>query len=78
MSWSKLGLKVLDALRSGKLSSEDEFLAKHLLGFIVDHLWRVSEMTEFEVNFDDVALMRAFSVVGRDSEDKINRALRKN
>ena len=73
MSWSKLGLKVLDALRSGKLSSEDEFLAKHLLGFIVDHLWRVSEMTEFELNFDDVALMRAFSVVGRDSEDKINR-----
>ena len=73
MSWSKLGLKVLDALRSGKLSSEDEFLAKHLLGFIVNHLWRVSEMTEFELNFDDVALMRAFDVVGRNSEDKINK-----
>ena len=73
LSWTKLGLRILDLLRNEKLPNEDEFLAKHLVGFIANHLWRVSEMTEFELNFDDVALMRAFDTVGRDSEDRINR-----
>jgi hypothetical protein len=73
LSWTKLGLKIKDVLQNRKLPSEDKLLGKHLLGFITDHLWRVSEMTDFEINFDDVSLMRAFGVVGRDSEDKINR-----
>ena len=30
-------------------------------------------MTEVELNFDDVAIVRAFMAVGRDCEDKINR-----
>ena len=73
VSWTKLGLRILDAIRSGVLPGEEVFLAKHLLGFIMNHLWRASEMTEFEINFDDVALMRAYAAAGRDSEDKINR-----
>jgi hypothetical protein len=73
LSWSQLGMKVQDALRSSNLPEDEAFLAKHLLGFVVSHLWRVSEMTDFELSFDDIALMRAFDVVGRNSEDKINR-----
>jgi hypothetical protein len=72
-SWTTLGLQIQEALERRQLPQKERFLAKHLLGFITNHLWRASEMTEVELNFDDVALIRAFYRMGRDSENKINR-----
>lgn len=71
-SWTKLGLKIQDVLLTEDLPDNEIFLAKHLLGFITNHLWRDSEMSEFELGFDDVALIRAFNAIGHDCEDKIN------
>lgn len=73
LSWTALGVCLQDALTSGELPKDERFLTKHLLGFITNNLWRVSEMTEVELNFDDVAIIRAYTAVGRDCEDKINR-----
>jgi hypothetical protein len=73
MSWTQLGLEIQTALGTENLPEKEKFLARHLLGFISNHLWRVSEMTEIELNFDDVALLRAFTAIGRDTEVKIDR-----
>ena len=73
MSWTQLGLELQAALEAGNLPEKERFLAKHLLGFISNHLWRVSEMADVELNFDDVALLRAFTAMGRDTEVKIDR-----
>ena len=73
LSWTKLGLKLQDAVQDQQLPEKEKFLAKHLLGFITYNLWRTTEMSEFELNFDDVALIRAFAAIGRDCEETINR-----
>jgi len=72
-SWTGLGVCLQDNLKDGKLPKEEEFLAKHLLGFISKHLWRNFEMSDTRLGFDDVALLRAFYRIGRDCEDKVNK-----
>lgn len=71
-SWTMLGRCVESLLRDDRLEGVELFLAKHLLGFIRTHLWRSTEMADFRLEFDDVALLRAFAVLGKDCENKIN------
>lgn len=61
MTWTSLG-SVFEAIvgGDGQLPQIEQFLASHLLGFIKKFLWRRSEMSDTRIDFDDVALLRAF------------------
>jgi len=72
LSWTRLGLQVEMAIEDEKLPPQEVMLAKHLLGFIRTNLWSNSEMTETKIDFNDVALIRAFSKIGRDCEERVN------
>ena len=71
-SWTKLGLEVKAAIDGKTLPSNELLLASHLLGFIRTNLWRNDEMPETTLDFNDIALIRAFSQIGMDCENKVN------
>lgn len=73
LTWTEIGQQVQESLEQDELPPSEELLAKHLLGFIKRHLWRVSDMSRDRIDFDDLALLRAFSEIGIDCEKKINR-----
>lgn len=75
ISWTGLGLQVKAALDTGELPPQDELLAKHLLGFISTNLWRTDEMPNAKLDSNDIALIRAFSKIGRDCERKVGQLL---
>lgn len=72
-SWTSLGLLLEECLKQHGLPQNERFLTKHCLGFIKENLWSSSEMTDLSIGFDDIALLRAFSVIGKDIEVKVNR-----
>ena len=73
-TWTQIGQQVEEALEQDGLPPTDGFLAKHLLGFIMTHLWRTSDMSSDDrLGFDDVALIRAFSHIGVDCDKKVTR-----
>jgi len=72
LSWTSLGLVVKTAIEKQELPPQETLLAKHLLGFISKNLWRNQEMPKPKLDFNDVALVRAFSKIGKDCEAKIN------
>jgi hypothetical protein len=61
-TWTSLGslLEVVAGQRD-QLPPTELFLARHLLGFIKKFLWRRGEMSDDRMDFDDVALLRAFA-----------------
>jgi hypothetical protein len=73
LTWTGLAEVIVQALRKDTLPQPERFLAKHVLGFIRTHLWRASEMSEASLDFNDVALIRAFAVLAKDCEQKVNR-----
>jgi len=72
LSWTGLGLAVRAAMTTQSLPPEENLFAAHLLGFIRKNLWRIEEMpnTDLKLSFDDIALIRAFSRIGRECEKK--------
>ncbi len=74
VSWTRLGLEIRSAIKGQNLPPQETLLAKHLFGFISKNLWRLDEMpaTELRLDFNDIALIRAFSKIGRDCERKVN------
>lgn len=71
ISWTWLGIEVEKAIRSLALPAAESLLAAHLLGFIRLHFWEESEMPKQQLTFDDVALLRAFAVLGQPCEEKV-------
>jgi hypothetical protein len=71
-TWTKLGELFGEVLSGQNIPDRDQFLAEHVLGFIRQYLWRESEMKTTKVDFDDIALLRAFSDFGLDIEKKID------
>ncbi len=72
-TWSDLGLQVKAALDEKNIPADESLLARHMLGFIREHLWSATEMAKEELTFDDIALVRAFHLIGSDCDNKINR-----
>ena len=71
-SWTVLGDCIAKALDKQGVTESERFLAKHVLGFIRNYLWRASEMETTKVGFDDIALLRAFAAYGLEAEKKID------
>ena len=71
-TWTKLGQQIEQLLEDNSLTADDKLLGRHMVGFIREHLWRDIEMSETTIDFDDIALIRAFSTIGSDCERKIN------
>ena len=75
ITWTALGEQIASALRDTKMEPEEQLLARHALGFIRDHLWRTSEMSNLKIDFNDVALMRAFGALRADLDSKLQRLM---
>ncbi len=73
VTWTAVGQQLREVLKQTKLLPVDELLCKHLLGFIQRHLWRTADMSDDQLGFDDIALIRAFSHLGVDCDKKIAR-----
>jgi len=67
LTWTGLGELVKDALDEDAIPAFEKNLAQHMLGFIHQHLWRRTEMTEGELTFDHLAFLRAHWVLGLES-----------
>lgn len=72
LTWTSLGMAIKEALLD-PLPPQEALPAKHLLGFLMTHLWRSSEMPDAQLSFDDVALLRAFEQIGDDCRKKVDR-----
>ena len=69
VTWAGLGLQLKAALDAKDLPADESLLARHMLGFIRKHLWSASQMA---IDFDDIALLRAFAGLGMTCAEKIN------
>jgi hypothetical protein len=65
ITWGDLGRRVADLIESEGLTPTERFLARHLVGFIQDHLGDITVERD-ELAFDDVALLRAVARMGRE------------
>lgn len=72
ITWTQIGQQVEKLLSDQSLAPEEKLLARHMAGFIRKHLWKDTEMNETKIYFDDIALIRAFKMLGNDCERKIN------
>lgn len=73
LTWTGIGEQLARVLTTIPLVPHEQFLAKHVLGFIRENLWRVGEMSETRLDFNDVALIRAFGMLATTCEEKVNR-----
>lgn len=74
-TWTALGEQLVTALRDVTMTPEEKLLARHALGYIRDHLWRTSEMSDLQLDFNDLALMRAFGALREDLDSKLQRLM---
>lgn len=77
-TWTGLGLELEDILiKSDKLPDVEQFLGRHMLGFIRKNLWKEEEMPEekLELTFEDVALIKATYEKAVDLEKKLTSML---
>lgn len=65
LTWTQLGQAIEPLLTGDVLSGKEAFLARHLLGFIRNHFWEVIMNIDPRLDFDDIALMRAYSAIGK-------------
>jgi len=68
LTWTGLGVAVMDSLLADLLPAEEKPLARHMLGFIREHLWRSSEMANTRLNLDHIVLIRAYAAIGRECQ----------
>ena len=72
MTWTSLAQTIEEALADELLPPRERPLVEHMVGFVRRHLWRESDMANSKLDFDDIALLRAFTSFGIDCERKIN------
>jgi hypothetical protein len=75
LTWTGVGLQLESLLKEvDSLPAVEDFLARHVAGFIRDFLWSSAEMTDGRLDFDDVALLRAFAYEdrGKACEARVN------
>lgn len=72
VTWGELGRRVADLVLAEELAPTERFLARHLLGFIQDHLGDITVERD-ELAFDDVALLRAVARMGKDLARRVDR-----
>ncbi len=73
MTWTGVGIMLRDSIRIDAIPVEEHVIARHVLGFIADHFWRNAEMPESRLEFEDVAMLRAWSMMADDCEAKIEK-----
>jgi hypothetical protein len=72
VTWTELGMLLQQIIEDLELSDVERFLASHVLGFIKTHLWRRIEMDTTRLEFDDIALLKAFREIGLSLEKKVD------
>ena len=75
ITWAQLGKTVMQLISTSDIPPTDAMLAKHLVGFIKSSgngLWRAEEMKDMNLEFDDVALLRAMGTHGARLEQKVD------
>ena len=73
ITWAQLGKTVMQLISTSDIPPTDAMLAKHLVGFLKasgNGLWRAEEMKDMNLDFDDVALLRAMGSHGERIEEK--------
>ena len=75
LTWTELGSVLKEILDLNELPPEDSFLCRHVLGFIVAHLWRSAEMPDARIEFEDVALLRAMANMKQDCDKKVRQLI---
>ena len=72
ITWTQIGQLLEELLRDDLLPEKDAFLGRHMVGFVRKHLWRDVEMSDPRIEFDDIALIKAFASIGMDCGRKVN------
>jgi len=72
MTWTGTGIMLRNGLRDHLIPPDERTIARHVLGFIADHFWRNAEVPESRLEFEDVAMLRAWSMMADDCEAKIH------
>jgi len=71
-TWTELGQLLAELLREKQIPEIEMEFVRHLLGFIRQYLWSKFAMSENKLDFDHVALLRAFTAIGRECERLVN------
>jgi hypothetical protein len=71
VTWTELGQQVEHLIEDGSLPPAQDLLARHLAGFIREHLWQET-MTDNPIRFDDLALLRAHATYGSETEQTVH------
>lgn len=75
VTWTQLGKAVMQLISTSDIPPADAMLARHLIGFIkatANGLWRAEEMKDNNLDFDDIALLRALGTHGARLEQKVD------
>lgn len=72
LTWTGLGEQLVWSLREDRIPPAEQFLARHALGFVRAYLWRATEMSSAKLEFNDVALIRAFAMLWSECDAKVN------
>jgi len=72
ITWTALCKVIADALEADALPPSENQFARHMCGFVRQHLWREEEMTEKRLNFDHAAVLRAIWTIGKECEGIVN------
>ncbi len=73
ITWAEIGLVIAEFLGGKDLPEKDAFLARHILGFIKTYLWEGDIMSNTSIEIDDISLLKAFGILGRECQDKIDK-----
>jgi len=63
-TWAQLAQIIEGELADDKIAVSERILAEHFAGFVRDHLWSDPQMTSDRIEFDDLAILRAFAIRG--------------
>lgn len=72
LTWTEIARSAEELLRDAPLGTVEAFLARHFLGFANRYL--VTEMNDSDLgslSFDDVALLRAYTHIGRQTRERV-------
>lgn len=70
-TWAELAREVELSLANDLLPSREQAWAEHMAGFIRNDLWSSVGMTDQRLEFDDLALIRAFDRMREETNDRI-------
>jgi hypothetical protein len=74
LTWTTLGVILRDfILTETAIPAEEQFLCRHVLGFIAQYLWRSAEMPDSRIDFEDVAMLRAWAIMADECESKVKK-----